>query len=97
MAILTLGLLGCEETEFCIRLTQRRPGSVMLFEPRARIGHRVPAPRMRFGYFRSRCYAEGLSKALVTSSVGAGDGLSSERAHAFKVWGVAIALYLFCT
>lgn len=76
--------LGCEETEFCIRLTQRRPGSVMLFEPRARIGHRVPAARMRFSYFRSRCYAEGLSKALVTSSVGAGDGLASERAHAFK-------------
>jgi Predicted glycosyltransferases len=76
--------LGCEETEFCIRLAQRRPGSVMLFEPRARIGHKVPAPRMRFSYFRSRCYAEGLSKALVTSSVGAGDGLSSERAHALK-------------
>jgi glycosyltransferase involved in cell wall biosynthesis len=76
--------LGCEETEFCIRLTQRRPGSVMLFEPRATIGHRVPAPRMRFAYFRSRCYAEGLSKALVTNSVGAGDGLASERAHALK-------------
>lgn len=76
--------LGCEETEFCIRLAQRRPGSVMLFEPRARIGHKVPAARMRFAYFRSRCYAEGLSKALVTSSVGAGDGLSSERAHAFR-------------
>ncbi|HEY9522540.1 MAG TPA: glycosyltransferase family 2 protein [Thermopolyspora sp.] len=76
--------LGCEETEFCIRLAQRRPGSVMLFEPRATIGHKVPAQRMRFAYFRSRCYAEGLSKALVTSSVGAGDGLSSERAHAMK-------------
>ncbi len=76
--------LGCEETEFCIRLAQRRPGSVMVFEPQAVIGHKVPAPRMRFSYFRSRCYAEGLSKALVTSSVGAGDGLSSERAHAMK-------------
>jgi GT2 family glycosyltransferase len=76
--------LGCEETEFCIRLTQRRPGSVMLFEPRATIGHKVPVPRMRFAYFRSRCYAEGLSKALVTNSVGTGDGLASERAHALK-------------
>jgi glycosyltransferase involved in cell wall biosynthesis len=76
--------LGCEETEFCIRLAQRRPGSVMVFEPQAMIGHKVPAPRMRFSYFRSRCYAEGLSKALVTSSVGTGDGLSSERAHAMK-------------
>ena len=43
------------------------------------IWHLVPAERCRFSYFRSRCYAEGLSKALVTASVGAGDGLSAER------------------
>ncbi|WP_214412191.1 glycosyltransferase family 2 protein [Sphaerisporangium fuscum] len=73
--------LGCEETEFCIRLSQRRPGSLMMFEPDAMIGHRVPASRATFRYFRSRCYAEGLSKALVAQSVGAGDGLSSERSY----------------
>ncbi|WP_055479729.1 glycosyltransferase family 2 protein [Sphaerimonospora mesophila] len=76
--------LGCEETEFCIRLTQRRPGSVLLFEPGAAIGHRVSAERARFAYFRSRCYAEGLSKAMVTRSVGAGDGLSSERSYTLR-------------
>ncbi|MFF4992420.1 glycosyltransferase family 2 protein [Streptosporangium saharense] len=76
--------LGCEETEFCIRLSQKIPGAVMLFEPAAVIGHKVPAVRARFAYFRARCYAEGLSKALVTHSVGAGDGLASERAHALK-------------
>ncbi|GAA3441539.1 glycosyltransferase family 2 protein [Planomonospora venezuelensis] len=76
--------LGCEETEFCIRISQRMPGSVMMFEPEAVIGHKVSAARSRFSYFRSRCYAEGLSKALVAQSVGAGDGLASERAHALK-------------
>lgn len=76
--------LGCEETEFCIRITQRRPGSVMLYEPAAVIGHKVSEPRCRFAYFRRRCFAEGLSKALVTASVGTGDGLSSERAHALR-------------
>ncbi|MEV4111101.1 glycosyltransferase family 2 protein [Nonomuraea sp. NPDC049695] len=76
--------LGCEETEFCIRLNQRRPGSVMLFEPRAVIGHKVSRQRERFAYFRSRCYAEGLSKALVTQEVGTHDGLASERAHALR-------------
>ncbi|SDH39361.1 Glycosyltransferase, GT2 family [Sinosporangium album] len=76
--------LGCEETEFCIRLAQRRPGSVMMFEPKAVIGHKVPAARATFAYFRSRCYAEGLSKAMVTQSVGSGDGLASERAHVLK-------------
>ncbi|WP_067173322.1 glycosyltransferase family 2 protein [Microtetraspora niveoalba] len=76
--------LGCEETEFCIRLTQRRPGAVLLFEPDAAIGHKVSAERSRFAYFRARCYAEGLSKAIVTRSVGAGDGLSSERGYTFR-------------
>ncbi|WP_283137697.1 glycosyltransferase family 2 protein [Rhizohabitans arisaemae] len=76
--------LGCEETEFCIRLSQERPGAVLLYEPRAAIGHRIPGERSRFGYFRTRCYAEGLSKAQVTRSVGSADGLSSERAHVVK-------------
>ena len=76
--------LGCEETEFCIRLTQRRPGSVLMFEPDAVIGHKVPAARGRLAYLRNRCYAEGLSKALVTHSVGARDGLASERDYTFK-------------
>ena len=40
--------------------------------------HRIPAERTRFRYFRSRCFAEGMSKALVSRSVGAGDGLSTE-------------------
>jgi hypothetical protein len=73
--------LGCEETEFCIRLGQRVPGGVVLFDDRAVIWHRVPAARCRFSYFRARCFAEGLSKALVTESVGVGDGLSSERRY----------------
>jgi glucosyl-dolichyl phosphate glucuronosyltransferase len=74
--------LGCEETEFCIRLRQAAPETVLLFDDRAVIWHRVPGERARFAYFRTRCYAEGLSKAMVTRSVGVGDGLASERRHA---------------
>jgi glycosyltransferase involved in cell wall biosynthesis len=73
--------LGCEETEFCIRLRQAAPETVLLYDDNAVIWHRVPAERARFAYFRSRCYAEGLSKAMVTRSVGVGDGLASERRH----------------
>jgi glucosyl-dolichyl phosphate glucuronosyltransferase len=73
--------LGCEETEFCIRLSQRLPGTVLLFENEAVILHRVPAARERFSYYRARCYAEGLSKAMVTRSVGTADGLSAERRY----------------
>ena len=83
--------LGCEETEFCIRLSQRSPGSVLLFDNRAMIWHLVPAERCRFAYFRSRCYAEGLSKALVTASVGAGDGLSAERRYTARTLPSGVA------
>jgi GT2 family glycosyltransferase len=76
--------LGCEETEFCIRLRQRMPEAVLLFDEQALIWHRVRADRRRFGYYGSRCYAEGLSKAMVTREVGADDGLSSERRHASR-------------
>ncbi|MFI0357032.1 glycosyltransferase family 2 protein [Actinomadura sp. 9N407] len=76
--------LGCEETEFCIRLRQRSPESELVYDDDAVIWHRVPSERARFSYFRERCYAEGLSKALVTRSVGSQDGLASERAHALK-------------
>jgi GT2 family glycosyltransferase len=73
--------LGCEETEFCIRVSQHRPDWTYVFEPRAVIWHRVGAERERFAYFRSRCFAEGLSKAEVTRSVGVADGLSAERKY----------------
>lgn len=70
--------LGCEETEFCIRVKQARPDWMFVFEPRAVIWHRVSAEREHFAYFRSRCFAEGMSKAEVTRSVGLADSLSAE-------------------
>jgi hypothetical protein len=73
--------LGCEETEFCIRLRQKSPGALLVMEHRAMVYHFVPEKRCRFSYYLSRCYAEGLSKALVTANVGSSDGLSSERAY----------------
>lgn len=75
--------LGCEETDACIRIAQRNPGGVFVSEPSALVSHRVPATRERWKYFRARCYAEGLSKATLTGSVGSRDGLASERRHAF--------------
>ncbi|WP_020117818.1 glycosyltransferase family 2 protein [Streptomyces canus] len=77
--------LGCEETELCIRLSRARPDAVLLIDDRAVIHHRVPEVREHFGYFRTRAYAEGLSKALVARSVGADKGLESERRYATRV------------
>ncbi|MEU1039729.1 glycosyltransferase family 2 protein [Streptomyces sp. NPDC005551] len=83
--------LGCEETELCIRLTRARPDAVLLIDDRAVIHHRVPAAREHFAYFRARTYAEGLSKALVARSVGAGKGLESERRYTTRVLPAGIA------
>lgn len=83
--------LGCEETEFCIRLGQHSPGSVLMFDNRAVIRHLVPTARCRFSYFRARCYAEGVSKAVVASIVGAGDGLSAERHYTTRTLPGGIA------
>jgi GT2 family glycosyltransferase len=76
--------MGCEETELCIRAAQLRPGTRMLFDPRARVSHRVGPDRMSWDYFRRRCYSEGLSKALVSRHAGSGAGLASERAYVMR-------------
>jgi hypothetical protein len=76
--------MGCEETELCIRAQQRWPQRVFLYEPRARAHHHVSATRLRWSYFRARCYAEGQSKSLVARSVGARDGLAAEQAYTLK-------------
>ncbi|HEY6275280.1 MAG TPA: glycosyltransferase, partial [Streptosporangiaceae bacterium] len=73
--------LGCEETELCLRVGQRYPDGVLLYEPAASVRHRVGARRARWGYLRSRCYAEGLSKATVARLAGSGRALASERSY----------------
>jgi glucosyl-dolichyl phosphate glucuronosyltransferase len=77
--------LGCEETELCIRIRQRWPERVFVHEPAARVCHQITAKRATWSYFWSRCYAEGLSKALVAGLVGQGDALSAERSHVLRV------------
>ena len=83
--------MGCEETELCIRSKQLWPEKVFLYEPRAKIHHRIPAKRATWRYFRSRCYGEGLSKAFVASYVGAKDGLASERTYTFRMLPLGVA------
>lgn len=83
--------LGGEETELCIRLSRARPDAILLIDDRAVIHHRVPEPREHFAYFRTRTYAEGLSKALVSRSVGSDKGLESERRYTTRVLPSGVA------
>ena len=73
--------LGCEETELCIRYTTKHSDERFVLVREAVAYHLVPPSRLTWSYFRARCYAEGLSKAAVSSLVGSEAGLSSERAH----------------
>lgn len=76
--------LGCEETELCIRYTAKHPDERFVLVREAVVHHLVPPARLTWSYFRGRCWAEGLSKAAVSSLVGARSGLASEREHLLK-------------
>lgn len=77
--------LGCEETEFCIRLAQTVQDALLLYNPSAQVEHYVPEQRGTIRYFIRRCWAEGLSKAEVSRRVGQSSALSTERNHALRV------------
>ena len=77
--------LGCEETELCIRSRRRWPNGLFLYDPSARVRHRVPTSRASWRYFHARCYAEGLSKAVVAKASDARSGLASERVYTLRV------------
>jgi O-antigen biosynthesis protein len=72
---------GCEETELCIRALARMQSGSFVYEPAAVVHHRVGADRQTWAYFRSRCFSEGRSKAVVAGLVGTGAGLAAERTY----------------
>jgi glucosyl-dolichyl phosphate glucuronosyltransferase len=86
--------LGCEETELCIRARQsyERAGEKIriVFEPAAAVDHRVSPDRVEWAYLRRRSWAEGLSKAAVSSLVGSDDALSTERSYVARVLPIAV-------
>ena len=84
--------LGCEETELSIRA--RADGFSIWYLPTAIVHHSVPAERLTLRYFLRRCYAEGLSKALVSALAGRADGLASERAYVTRTLPGAVRVAL---
>ncbi|HEV7399284.1 MAG TPA: glycosyltransferase [Solirubrobacterales bacterium] len=72
---------GGEETDLCIRLTERWQERMILFDPVPAVEHCVPPERGELRYFITRCFAEGRSKAALARLVGSQSGLSSERSY----------------
>jgi glycosyltransferase involved in cell wall biosynthesis len=77
--------VGCEETDFCLRVERARPDGRFIYQPLALVHHRVPAHRARWRYFLARCYGEGLSKALIVGGAGFRRGLAAERTYTARV------------
>jgi GT2 family glycosyltransferase len=72
---------GCEETELAIRVHRDSGGGRIVHSSQARVEHRVDAARLHLSYFVARCWAEGLSKAVVEARVGRDRALESERRY----------------
>jgi hypothetical protein len=79
------GVLPNEETEFCVRLTERQAARQLVFLPDAVVRHKVPSTRSTFRYFITRCWREGRAKRITSKLVGPSTGLARERAHLRRV------------
>lgn len=78
----TFGKVGAraqpEDTELCLRMAQASGGH-WRFVPDAVVEHAVSPERARFGYFLSRCWAEGRGKVALARLAESPDRLDSEQ------------------
>lgn len=74
-----------EDTDFCIRVTQKFPGKNWFYIPEAVVWHKTPVSRATFRYYLTRTYNEGWGKASLTALVGSRDGLSEEVSYTRKL------------
>lgn len=70
-----------DETELCIRASNRRSHLVWMYDPQAIVHHLVTEERSTFRYFVSRCRVEGRGKAELAARTGASAALGSERKY----------------
>lgn len=86
---------GCEDTDLCIRARQAFPEGKIIYEPRARVYHRVPASRASWRYFCAYCRGEGATKALLVRFIGSRDGLAVERLYTLRTLPTGVAAGIF--
>ncbi len=82
-------LLGCEETELCIRALKRWPDQRIVLVPDAVVHHHVPKSRQTVSYLMRRCYTEGIAKAAVRKLAGP-IALSSEKSYATRTLAAGV-------
>ncbi|MBS1679485.1 MAG: glycosyltransferase family 2 protein [Actinobacteria bacterium] len=72
-----------EDTSLGIRIGAAFPEKRWIYQPTARVRHKVVPGRTTFRYLLVRSFEEGESKAALASTVGADSGLEAERRHLF--------------
>jgi hypothetical protein len=82
---------SCEDTEFCIRVSQAYPDLRWMYEPDARVRHHVPSHRTTWRYYLSRSREEGLAKAVLATTVGRQSALEAERTYARQTLPAGVA------
>lgn len=70
-----------EDTELGIRIGRSRPQMKWLYQPHATVHHAVEPEQATLGYLVRRSFEEGAAKAVLAQTVGAEQGLASERRH----------------
>jgi glucosyl-dolichyl phosphate glucuronosyltransferase len=80
-----------DDTDLAIRVKQRWPESIWLYQPEAKVLHTVTRERASLSYFVRRSFEEGAGKARLAAFVGSKDGLSSERRYLSSVLPHGIA------
>jgi glycosyltransferase involved in cell wall biosynthesis len=58
-------LLAGEEMEICVRIKKAMPNSLIIYDPKMEVHHKVHPYRQTINYVRKRAYNEGLSKARI--------------------------------
>ncbi len=58
-------LMGSEETEICLRIARRYPGTTFIYEPDAVVHHYVHPDRQTLPYIIRRAVFEGISKRYI--------------------------------
>jgi hypothetical protein len=72
-----------DDTSLGIRISAAFPGQHWIYQPAARVRHKVVPGRTTLRYFLFRSFEEGAGKAALADLVGAESGLESERRHLF--------------
>jgi hypothetical protein len=70
-----------DDTSLGIRVTAAFPDTYWLYQPSARVRHKVAPGRTTLRYFLIRNFEEGEGKAALAGAVGAETGLAAERRH----------------